>query len=132
MVITILDEVLFAKKINALKRYFMKNYKYLAFEVIPKLKREGKIDGSYKLELPTDALFEKVYGKMQLNFTVKNDVAILEDIIPGEILTACYEKDLPTYKGIPYDTERDLAKIKIMEKLLWQTLIIKKDMENVF
>ncbi len=118
MVITILDEVLFAKKINALKRYFMKNYKYLAFEVIPKLKREGKIDGSYKLELPTDALFEKVYGKMQLNFTVKNDVAILEDIIPGEILTACYEKDLPTYKGIPYDTERDLAKIKIMEKLL--------------
>ena len=118
MVITLLDESLYAKKVNALKRYFMKNYKYLIFEVIPKLKLEGKIDGSYRLELPTDRLFEKVYGKMELLFSVKNDIATIEDIIPGEILIACYEKNLPTYKGIPYDTEKDLAKIKIMEKLL--------------
>ena len=75
-------------------------------------------DGIYEVDLPTDKLFEKVYGKLQVKFSVRNDVAIIEDIVPNDILLACYEKEVPTYKGIPYDTEKDLAKIKIMEKLI--------------
>jgi hypothetical protein len=26
---------------------------------------------------------------------------------------------LPTYKGIPYENENDLKKIKIVEKMIW-------------
>ena len=63
-------------------------------------------------------MFEKVYGKITLKFSVKNDIAILEDITPNDILMACYSKDLPTYKGIPYDSKKDLEKIKIMEALM--------------
>ena len=116
--ITYLDENLYRKKKKALKRYFRKNYKYLEMKVIPNLVKENKKEGVYKLYLPTDKLFELVYGKMYLHFSVKNDVAVIEDIIPGEILISCYEKDLPTYKGIPYETIKDLKKIKIMERLL--------------
>ena len=116
--IKILDENLYVKKTRALKKYFTKVYKYLIFEALPKLIQEDKKDGVYKVELPTDELFEKVYGKMYLLFSVKNDVAVIEDIIPSDILIACYSKVLPTYKGIPYDSEKDLIKLKIMEKLL--------------
>lgn len=116
--ITYLDENLYRKKKKALARYFRKNYKYLSMKVIPKLGKENKKDGIYKIYLPTEKLFERVYGKMYLHFSVKNDVAIIEDILPGEILISCYEKDLPTYKGIPYETEKDLKKIKIMERLV--------------
>ena len=42
---------------------------------------------------------------------------MIEDIEPNDILIACYEKDLPIYRGIPYDTKKDLEKIKIMEAL---------------
>ena len=66
--ITYLDENLYKKQENALSRYFRKNYKYLIFEVFPKLKEEGKIDGKYEVELPNSILFERVYGKMKLKF----------------------------------------------------------------
>lgn len=118
VLIRLLDENLYIKKQRALRRYFTKTYKYLIFEVIPKLIQEGKIDGIYELELPTEKLFEKVYGKMLLKFSVKNDNVIIEDIVPNDILIACYSKELQIYKGIPYETEKDLAKLKIMEKLL--------------
>lgn len=118
--ITYLDENEFNKKQKALKRYFMKNYKYLIFEIIPTLRKENKKEGKYEIELPTDELFKKVYGPMKLLFFVKNDVAIMEDIIPSEILQACFLRDVPTYKGIPYDTNKDLKKIKMMEKILCQ------------
>ena len=115
---TIFDENLYKKKRNALKRYFRKAYKYLIFEVIPKLKEHGKKDGLYELELPTDILFEKVYGKIVLKFYVKDDKAYFEDITPNDILLACHRSDLPIYKGIPYSNKRELDKLKIMERLL--------------
>ena len=117
--ITYLDENLYRKKKKALARYFRRNYKYLSMKVIPKLGKENKKDGIYEIYLPTEELFEKVYGKIYLHFSVKNDVAIIEDILPNDILISCYEKNLPTYKGIPYETERDLKKIKIVEKMIW-------------
>lgn len=115
--VTILDNNLYKKKQRALAKYFRKAYKYLIFEAVPKLKEPGKIDGLYQVELPVDDLFVKVYGKLLLKFNVKNDVAMIEDIVPNDILIACYEKDLPIYRGIPYDTKKDLEKIKIMEAL---------------
>lgn len=116
--IRILDENLYIKKTRALRRYFKKVYKSLIFEILPKLMLDGKKDGIYEVALPTDELFEKVYGEIILKFSVKDDNVIIEDILPNDILIACYSKTLPTYKGIPYDTEKDLAKLKIMEKLL--------------
>lgn len=118
MLITYLDENAYRKKEKALKRYFMKCYKYLIFDAIPKLKKEGKKDGVYQVDLPIDDLFKGVYGAMTLKFSVRNDVAILEDIEPNNILLACFARDLPTYKGIPYETSKDLKKLKMMEGIL--------------
>ncbi len=115
---TIYDENLFRKKEKALKRYFKKSHKYLHFKLIPTLNKNNKKDGYYEVALPTSELFEKVYGKMVLKFYVKDDKAYFEDILPDGILTLCYEKSLPIYKGIPYYTTKDLKKIKIMEKLI--------------
>lgn len=115
--ITYIDYNLYKKLEKGLSRYFRRAYKYLIFEVASKLKQPNKMDGIYELELPTDELFEKVYGKMLLKFRVKDDIAIIEDIQPRDILLKCFERDLPIYKGIPYDTKKDLCKIKIMEGL---------------
>ena len=113
-----LDQNEFNKKHRALRRYFMRSYKYIIFKLIPTLQQEHKEDGKYEVELPINELFKKVYGPMKVLFTVKNDVAIIEDLVPSEILIKCYERNLPIYNGVPYCTTKDLKKIKIMEKLL--------------
>lgn len=115
--LTFLNQVDYKKKEKALSFYFKKSHKFLLFEVIPKLKESGKIDGIYEIELPTEPLFEKVYGKITLKFSVKNDIAIIEDIEPSDkLLEFFYSKELPTYHGIPYATKKDLFKIKLMEE----------------
>lgn len=116
--VTFVDKNLYTKKLKALSKYFRKTYKYLRFEVIPQLAKENKKDGYYELDLPTETLFEKVYGKLILRFYVQNDVAVIEDIEPNRILLDCYKRELELYNGIPYATKKDLDKIKIMEKLL--------------
>ena len=113
--VTYLDYNLYRKLEKGLSRYFRRAYKYLIFEATTKLKLPNKIDGIYEVELPTDELFEKVYGKMLLKFSVKNDIAIIEDIQPREFLLKCFQRDLPIYKGVPYDTKKDLFKIKMKE-----------------
>lgn len=128
MYIKILDERTYTKKERALRKYFMKAYKYLIFKAVPTLHKENKKDGLYELDLPSDLLFERVYGKLRLLFKVEKDVAIIEDILPNDILMACFARELPIYKGVPYNTRRDLEKIKIAEKLLWMIFIMKKNM----
>lgn len=115
-IITYVDENNFKKKECVLKKYIMGAYKYWIFEAVPILQRENKVDGQYELELPVDKLFEKVYGKLKILFSVKNDIVILEDIVPSEILTAMFMKELPTYKGIPYRNEKDKFKIELMKE----------------
>lgn len=117
-ILTYLNENDYRKKERALKRYFMKSWKYLEFKFYPTLKKKGKKDGIYKIALPTEKIFEKVYGPLELHFSVKNDVAILEDIEPSEFLMKCFERNLPIYKGIPYYRKKDLEKIKIVERLI--------------
>ena len=114
--IIILDDNLYKKKSQALRRYNMKAYKELVFDVLPKLRKDGKADGQYSVELSSDNLFKKVYGPIELLFSVKNDVVVIEDLVPHDILLAGFMKDLPIYKGIPYDTDKDLFKINMMEE----------------
>lgn len=116
--VTFLDKNLYRKKEKALSRYFRKCYKHLMFDVIPTLRKDGKQEGIYELELPIEELFKRVYGPMVLKFSVKKDVAIIEDIEPNDILISCFAKDLPTYKGIPYDSKKDFEKLKLMEGIL--------------
>lgn len=116
-IVVYLDENDFIKKQRALQKYFTKCYKYLIFKAIPKLKEPNKIDGIYEVELPSEELFKKIYGPMKLKFSVRNDIAVLEDIVPGEYLINCYMRDLPVYKGIPYNSEKDLFKIKLEVKM---------------
>ena len=115
--VTFLDKNEYKKKERALAKYFRKAYKYLIFEAVPKLKQPGKKDGLYEVELPVDDIFNKVYGTLKLKFSVTKDIAMIEDIVPHDILKACYEKDVPVYKGIPYNTKKDLDKIKILKEL---------------
>lgn len=115
-IITYVDENEFKKKERAIKKYFMGTYKYWIFEVVPKLQKENKKDGKYELELPVSELFNKVYGKVKVLFSVKNDVVILENIIPEEILTDMHRKELPAYKGVPYRNEKDKFKIELMKE----------------
>ena len=115
--IIFIDENLYIKKSKALARYCRKSYKDLIFNVVPQLRKSGKKDGVYETEIATDNLFEKVYGKIILKFSVQNDITIIEDIEPNDILIDCYMKHLPVYKGVPYSTKKDLFKIKTMEEI---------------
>lgn len=114
--ITYIDENEFKKKLRAIRKYFMGAYKYWIFEAIPKLQKENKLDGQYELELPVSEIFKKVYGKVIVLFLVKNDVVILEDIKPNDILTDMHRKELPAYKGVPYRNKRDKFKIELMKE----------------
>ena len=106
----------FNKKQGALKKYLQKSWKYLEFQVIPKLKKEHKKGGEYEVDLLGDQLFNQVYGNLKLLFRVEDDVAILEDIIPNDIILEMHRRELPTYKGIPYRDNKDLFKIKMLEE----------------
>lgn len=112
--ITYLNANEFNKKLHGLKRYFKTAYKSYVMEVFPKLLEANKKDGKYSIDLPTDALFEKIYGKIQLLFSVKNDVVIIEDLTPSELLLDMNLYNYSIYYGIPYRTSKDLFKIKTM------------------
>lgn len=115
--ITFIDENEFSKKMRAIRRYSMNAYKYWIFEALPILKKENKIDGVYELELPVNELFKKVYGDVKVLFSVKDDVVILEDITPSEMLMNMFMGDLPTYKGIPYRDSKDKFKIDLVKEI---------------
>lgn len=115
--IVFINENDFNKKIRAIKRYSMNAYKYWIFEALPILKKENKKDGVYELELPVNEIFKKVYGAVKILFSVKNDVVVLEDITPSEMLMNMFMGDLPTYKGIPYRDSKDKFKIDLIKEI---------------
>ncbi len=104
----------FKKLERSLKKYCGKSWKYYCFQILPKLRKEHKLNGEYEINLLADDLFCKVYGDIKLLFRVENDVAILEKFIPEDILLDGYMLDLPTIKGIPFRDDKDLFKIKLM------------------
>ncbi len=115
-ILTYIDEVDFSKKEKALRKYMMGAYKYWIFDVVPKLQRTNKIDGKYEITLPVNELFEKVYGKVKVLFSVINDVVLLENIEPSEMLLTMRKKQLPTCYGVPYRNERDKFKIELLKE----------------
>lgn len=108
-----LDENNFKKLERSLKKYNMVAYKKLMFDFYPKL-RSGEFVGelvsinkheqteTYDLKLPTDSLFVKVYGEVKLNYTVykQNNIVMLNNLEPKDILLDGHKSELTAYKGI--------------------------------
>lgn len=111
--VILLDENDFRKKDKFLARYCRRTYKHLNFEVLRKLKYFGDSEGYHYYKLPVEPIFNKVYGELELIYSVHDKIILIEDIRPGDILISGYMNNLKTYKGIPYRDDRDLAKIKL-------------------
>lgn len=124
-----INEPEFRKSERYLKKYNMLAYKRLIFECYPSLK-EGKFLGeiipsnnnqiiSYELKLPTDAVFEKVYGSIKLYYNVykKEKKIIMKELIPKELDSIdCF----PSYKGVMVSKEiaaKDRFKINLLNMI---------------
>lgn len=126
-----IEENEFKKRERNLKKYNMLAYKKLMFEYYPNL-RSGEFKGNvitenkkeathYSLKLPADNLFEKVHGKITLEYAVndKNRTVYLKTILPDEILKE-HSSELNTYKGIVISKEhpeKDIFKINLLNML---------------
>ena len=127
-----LDENDFKKRERSLKKYNMLAYKKLMFEYYPSI-RGGEFVGdvisinkkekitTYSLKLPADSLFEKVHGKVTLEYTVyeENGIVMLNTILPDIILEG-HTSELSTYKGVMVSKshpEKDMFKIKLLNML---------------
>ena len=132
-VIEYLNENEFRKKERAVKKYNMLAYKKLIFDFYPGF-REGNFNGiivsknatdgitKYELKLPTDAMFAKVYDELILHYTVyeMQNIVMLDNITPDDILTEGHQKELSTYKGVPISkshAEKDMFKINLLNML---------------
>lgn len=123
----------FKKLERSLKKYNMLAYKKLYFEYYPALK-EGKFLGelistnkvnntaTYKLKLPTDMMFAKVHGDVELHYVVYENekIVMLDTIKPEEILTEGHQSELVTYKGVMVSkehSEKDMFKINLLNMI---------------
>ena len=128
-----LDENNFKKLERSLKKYNMVAYKKLMFDFYPKL-RSGEFVGelvsinkheqteTYDLKLPTDSLFVKVYGEVKLNYTVykENNIVMLNNLEPKDILLDALRSELTSYKGIMIfkaNAQKEMFKIDLLCRL---------------
>ena len=108
-----INENEFKKLERALKKYNMLAFKKLNFEYYPSL-RNGEFLGelmssdkkndteTYELKLPSDHLFTQVHGEVKLRYIVykKQNVVMLDTIMPTDILLEGHFAELTTYKGV--------------------------------
>ena len=108
-----INENEFKKLERALKKYNMLAFKKLNFEYYPSL-RNGDFLGelmssdkkndteTYELKLPSDHLFTQVHGEVKLRYIVykKQNVVMLDTIMPTDILLEGHVAELTTYKGV--------------------------------
>ena len=113
-VLEYLNENEYRKKESAIKKYSMLAYKKLIFQIYSSL-REGDFQGvivsrderykseSYELPLPTDSMFNKLYGNITLHYTVylEQMLIMLENITPEEN-TEVMAKVYPFWLGYRY------------------------------
>ena len=128
-----LDENNFKKLERSLKKYNMMAYKKLMIDFYPSL-RKGDFLGelvsinkheqteNYELQLPTDNLFVKVYGKVKLSYTVYKDqnVVMLTGLEPKDILMDGHKSELTAYKGIMIskaNAQKEMFKIDLLSRL---------------
>ena len=129
-----INENEFHKLERSLKKYNMLAYKKLYFDYYPKLKSGtflGKIVSTnkenntetYELELPTDAMFAKVHGKIKLHYIVYlNDKIVMIDKLStkDDILTEGHQSELVTFKGVMVSKEnsdKDMFKINLLNMI---------------
>ncbi len=123
----------FHKLERSLKKYNMLAYKKLYFDFYPKLK-EGNFLGqlvstnkenmsaTYRLKLPTDILFAKVHGDIELHYVVyeKEKIVLIDKLTPEDILTEGHQSELQTYKGVMVSkehSEKDIFKINLLNMI---------------
>lgn len=128
-----INENEFHKLERSLKKYNMLAYKKLYFEYYPSLK-EGQFLGevistnktngtvTYKLRLPTDMLFAKVHGAIELYYIVyeKEKIIMLDKLEPVDILSEGHQSELVTYKGVMVSKEhsdKDIFKINLLNMI---------------
>ncbi len=128
-----INENEFHKLERSLKKYNMLAYKKLYFEYYPSLK-EGNFLGevistnetngtvTYKLKLPTDMLFAKVHGAIELYYIVyeKEKIIMLDKLEPVDILAEGHQSELVTYKGVMVSKEhsdKDIFKINLLNMI---------------
>ena len=128
-----INENEFHKLERSLKKYNMLAYKKLYFEYYPSLKEghflgevisTNKANGTvtYKLKLPTDMLFAKVHGAIELYYIVyeKEKIIMLDKLEPVDILSEGHQSELVTYKGVMVSKEhsdKDIFKINLLNMI---------------
>lgn len=128
-----INENEFHKLERSLKKYNMLAYKKLYFEYYPSLKvgqflgeviSTNKTNGTttYKLKLPTDALFAKVHGPIELIYIVYTNekIIMLDKLEPVSILSEGHQSELVTYKGVMVSKEhsdKDIFKINLLNMI---------------
>lgn len=132
-VLDYIDENEYRKLERALKKYNTLAFKKLNFEYYPAL-RNGKFLGeltsqnkkagteTYELKLPSDKMFAQVHGEVKLIYTVykKEEIVMLDSIIPKEILLEGHMSELTTYKGVMIskaNASKDKFKIDLLNML---------------
>ena len=132
-VLDYIDENEYRKLERALKKYNTLAFKKLNFEYYPAL-RNGKFLGeltsqnkkagteTYELKLPRDKMFAQVHGEVKLIYTVykKEEIVMLDSIIPKEILLEGHMSELTTYKGVMIskaNASKDKFKIDLLNML---------------
>ncbi len=132
-VLDYVNENEFRKLERAIKKYNMLAFKKLSFEYYPALKNgnflgnlvsTNKKNGTetYELKLPSDKMFAQIHGEVKLIYTVhkKEQVVMLENITPSEILLEGHRSELTTYKGIMIsksNASKDMFKIDLLNML---------------
>ena len=132
-VLDYVNENEFRKLERAIKKYNMLAFKKLSFEYYPALKNgnflgnlvsTNKKNGTetYELKLPSDKMFAQIHGEVKLIYTVhkKEQVVMLENITPSEILPEGHRSELTTYKGIMIsksNASKDMFKIDLLNML---------------
>lgn len=132
-VLDYIDENEYRKLERALKKYNTLAFKKLNFEYYPAL-RNGKFLGemisqnkkagteTYELKLPSDKMFAQVHGEVKLIYTIykKEEIVMLDSIIPKEILLEGHMSELTTYKGVMIskaNASKDKFKIDLLNML---------------
>lgn len=132
-VLDYVNENEFKKLERALKKYNMLAFKKLNFEYYPEF-RNGKFLGekvsvnkklgteTYELKLPSDKMFAQVHGEVKLKYTVYNneEVVVLDELTPKDILLEGHRSELTTYKGIMIskaNASKDKFKIDLLNML---------------
>lgn len=114
VIISFFDENDYIKCQRALKSYLLRSYKDLVFRVLPEIKSGELFDGDYETEIYTDEKFKMVYGVIKLRYLVKGNIVVIKELVPSTILHHIYRVIPYVYKGVPYTTDAELFRIKLI------------------